>query len=125
MADCNKQHSLHRRASSQGPSIYLSSQITVPHRRAISQGPQAYSSSQTSAPHQRATKQGPRASSSSQTIAESKRINVLLDYLISCYRGKVGEPWRVFKLTPKEYVSLWSLLEKQSSLYDYVMDKLR
>lgn len=107
MANCIKQHSLSRRTRSQSPQVHPSSQTTTPSRRATSQSPRVHLLSQTTIP--------------------SKRTVVLYNFLVSCHRKNRGavESWTVFNLTLKEHQALWSLLEKESSLYDYVVGKLR
>ena len=62
---------------------------------------------------------------SAQTIPPLETASNLLDFLISCHRGQEVEPWTVFNITPEEVQTVWSMLEKHKSLYDYVLGKLR
>lgn len=56
---------------------------------------------------------------SAQTITPLKTASSLLDFLISCHRGHEVEPWTVFNVTPEEVQTVWSMLERHKSLYDY------
>ena len=60
-----------------------------------------------------------------QTITPLKTSSSLLDFLISCHRGQEVEPWTVFNITPEEVQTVWLMLERHKSLYDYVLGKLR
>lgn len=73
------------------------------------------------------TGQDPQTSPSFDTAAHSKEVLELLSFLESFHKGVAGEkkPWTDFNLTPAEYKSLWSLIEKQESLHGYLLDKLR
>ncbi len=73
----------------------------------------------------RASKKGLRPSSSTQSTALSETVNSVLDLLISCHKGLEVEPWTEFKITPDESQTLWSIMERKRSLYDYVLGKLR
>ena len=64
-------------------------------------------------------------SPSAQTITPSKAASSVLDFLILCHRGQEVEPWTVFNITPEEVQTIWSMLERHKSLYDYVLGKLR
>ena len=65
------------------------------------------------------------SSPSAQTIPPLKTATSLLDFLISCHKGQEVEPWTVFNITPEEVQTVWSMLERHKSLYDYVLGKLR
>ena len=67
----------------------------------------------------------PNPSTQSQTITSIKTASNLLDFLILCYKGKEVESWTVFRITPEEIQTLWLMLERHKSLYDYVLGKLR
>ena len=67
----------------------------------------------------------PNPSTQTQTITPTKTASSLLDFLISCHKGKEVEPWTVFEITPEEIQTLWLMLERHKSLYDYVLGKLR
>ena len=64
-------------------------------------------------------------SPSAQTTTPSKAASSLLDFLISSHKGQEVEPWTVFKITPEEIQTVWPMLERHKSLYDYVLGKLR
>ncbi|KAL2055887.1 hypothetical protein ABVK25_003529 [Lepraria finkii] len=67
----------------------------------------------------------PNPSTQTQTITPTKTASSLLDFLILCHKGKEVEPWTVFEITPEEIQTLWLMLERHKSLYDYVLGKLR
>jgi len=71
-----------------------------------------------------ASKKALLPSPSTQTTGPSKTVNSLLDILISCYKGLEVELWMEFKITPGEIQTLWSMLERKRSLYDYVLGEL-
>ena len=64
-------------------------------------------------------------SPSAQTITPSKTASSLLDFLISCHKGQEVESWTVFNIIPEEVQTVWLMLERHKSLYDYVLGKLR
>ncbi len=64
-------------------------------------------------------------SPSAQTTTPSKTASSLLDFLISCHKGKEVEPWTVFNITPEEVQTVWSMLQRHKPLYDYVLGKFR
>ena len=64
-------------------------------------------------------------SPSARTTTPSKTASSLLDFLISCHKGQKVEPWTVFNITPEEVQTVWLMLERHKSLYDYVLGKLR
>ena len=59
------------------------------------------------------------------TDTPTKTASSLLNFLISCHKGKEMEPWTVFEITPEEIHTVWLMLERDKSLYDYVLGKLR
>ena len=61
----------------------------------------------------------------SKYYGEGARVAYLLDFLILYYNGKEVGPWTVFNITPEEVQTVWSMLERHKSLYDYVLGKLR
>ncbi|KAL2044106.1 hypothetical protein ABVK25_012468, partial [Lepraria finkii] len=64
-------------------------------------------------------------STQTQTVTPTKTASSLLDFLISCHKDKEVEPWTIFEITPEEIQTVWSMLERHESLYDYVLGKLR
>lgn len=64
-------------------------------------------------------------SPSAQRTTPSKTASSLLDFLILCHKGQEVEPWTVFDITPEEVRTVWSMLERHKSLYDYTLGKLR
>ena len=60
-----------------------------------------------------------------QTDTPTKTASSLLEFLVSCHKGKEVEPWTVFEITPEEIQTVWLMLEGDKSLYDYVLGKLR
>jgi len=72
-----------------------------------------------------ASRKGLLPSPLTQSTGPSTTVNSLLDILISCCEGLEVELWMEFKITPGEIQTLWSMLERKRSLYDYVLDELR
>ena len=66
-----------------------------------------------------------RPTTPSKYGGEGARVACLLDFLILCHNGKEVGPWTVFNITPEEVQTVWSILERHKSLYDYVLGKLR
>ena len=61
-----------------------------------------------------------------RTTVPLTEVENLLSFLISIYRGQRDKPpWTVFKITPKEIETVWSTLQKEESLYGFVLDKIR
>ncbi|KAL2044594.1 hypothetical protein ABVK25_012337 [Lepraria finkii] len=60
-----------------------------------------------------------------QTDTPTKTASSLLEFLISCHKGKEVEPWIVFEIIPEEIQTVWLILEGDKSLYNYVLGKLR